>query len=190
MSHDFLQDARFYALLTHIDQDLARNVQAGGCTCGGRLNVANYPRKPRGPVAIDFAGEWDTRLSFCCATEGCRQRATPPSVRFLGRKVYVAVVVVLASITSGGRRLGEQAALVLNALVISERTLRRWVSWWRRTFVATDFWRRRRGLVMPPPNESELPGSLLACFTGPGKNALISLLKFISPLTTESVHAM
>jgi len=35
---------------------------------------------------------------FCCAVDGCRSRATPPSLRFLGRKVYLAAIVVLVAI--------------------------------------------------------------------------------------------
>jgi hypothetical protein len=35
----------------------------------------------------------DRRLSLCCSQ--CRRRTTPPSVRFLGRRVYLAAVVVL-----------------------------------------------------------------------------------------------
>lgn len=189
MSYEFLQDTRLYALLTHIDEDLARGVRKVGCPCGGRLNIANYPRKPRGPAALDDAGGWDTRLSFCCAVEGCRQRATPPSVRFLGRKVYAAVVVTLASVTGGGP-LSEHAAVLRGSLGVSDHTIRRWLSWWRRTFVASDVWARKNGLFMPPPSENELPGSLLAAFNGAVFEALVSLLKFISPITTASVHAM
>ena len=37
------------------------------------------------------------RFSLCCGREGCRHRATPPSVRFLGRRVYVGAVVIVAS---------------------------------------------------------------------------------------------
>ena len=37
------------------------------------------------------------RLSFCSARDGCRKRATPPSVRFLGRKVFLGAVVVLVA---------------------------------------------------------------------------------------------
>jgi hypothetical protein len=37
------------------------------------------------------------RFSFCCDRDGCRNRATPPSVRFLGRKVYLGAVVMLIS---------------------------------------------------------------------------------------------
>lgn len=189
MSYEFLQDTRLYALLTHIDEDLARGVRREGCPCGGRLNIADYPRKPRGPAALDGAGEWDTRLSFCCAVEGCRRRATPPSVRFLGRKVYAGVVVALASVT-GSAPLSGYASVLRDSLGVSGHTVRRWLSWWRRAFVASDVWARKKGLFMPPPSERELPGSLLAAFNGTVFESLVSLLKFISPITTTSVRVM
>jgi hypothetical protein len=70
-------------------------VQLVGCAvCGGKLHVAHYPRKPRG-IRGSLDGSVKTRLSFCCATDGCRRRCTPPSVRFLGRKVYLGAVVIL-----------------------------------------------------------------------------------------------
>ncbi len=52
MCHAFLNDSRFYQLLLHIDQDIAAEVQAGGCSCGGVLHSARYPRKPRGIRAV------------------------------------------------------------------------------------------------------------------------------------------
>jgi hypothetical protein len=56
--------------------------------------VADYPRKPRGcPVAV--REEYSRRLSFTCGR--CDARATSPSVRFAGRRVYLAVVLMLAS---------------------------------------------------------------------------------------------
>jgi hypothetical protein len=44
------------------------------------------------------AESFDRRFSLCCGREGCRRRATPPSVRFLGRRVYVGAVVIVASV--------------------------------------------------------------------------------------------
>lgn len=38
---------------------------------------------------------YESRLNFCCAQDGWRERHTPASVRFLGRKVYLRVIVVL-----------------------------------------------------------------------------------------------
>jgi hypothetical protein len=57
--------------------------------------------KPRGR-ACHVGPAHDRRFSFCCAVDGCRRRATPPSLRFLGRKVYLAAVVVLVSMMRHG----------------------------------------------------------------------------------------
>jgi hypothetical protein len=70
--------------------------RAGCALCCGVLHSARYWRKPRGR-ACDVGPEHDRRFSFCCAVDGCRSRATPPSLRFLGRKVYLATIVVLVS---------------------------------------------------------------------------------------------
>ena len=69
-----------------VDKDLAATTKKQGCSCGGRLHCANYPRKPRGGCE-NLPQSYDYRLSFCCDRDGCRKRTTPPSVRFLGRKV-------------------------------------------------------------------------------------------------------
>ncbi len=93
-----LADANFHRLLLAIDRDIAdRHRTAGGCTCGGVLHAAPYPRKPRGQLAGLTDPLHTTRFSFCCAVDGCRQRSTPPSVRFLGRKVWLAAIVVIIS---------------------------------------------------------------------------------------------
>ena len=62
-----------------------------GCDCGGKLHRADYERKARG------VPQWDKCYSFCCDQEDCRRRRTPESVRFLGRKVYAGLIVVLIS---------------------------------------------------------------------------------------------
>jgi len=84
-----------YELLEKCDADLAEKCRQAGCLkCGGRLDRSDYRRKPRGgPEEGKKVETW--RDSFCCDVEGCRKRHTPPSVRFLGRKVYWGVVVVL-----------------------------------------------------------------------------------------------
>jgi hypothetical protein len=92
MDHRLLQRVSFWAFLFSIDRDLAATTCQAACSCGGRLHRADYPRKPRGgPNGLPR--EYMYRLSFCCSRDGCRKRATPPSVRFLGRKVYLHAVV-------------------------------------------------------------------------------------------------
>jgi hypothetical protein len=94
---DLLADATFHQPLLACDGDLAVMARAGRCgLCGGTLHSACYPRKPRGrPCRL--GPERDRRFNFCCAIDGCRSRATPPSLRFLGRKVYLAAIVVLVT---------------------------------------------------------------------------------------------
>ena len=72
-----------------------------GCgRCGGRLDCGWYPRKPRVSPAVTLPATYDWRFSYSCAT--CRKRCTPASARFLGRRVYVGAVVVLATAMQQG----------------------------------------------------------------------------------------
>jgi hypothetical protein len=95
MYHELPRSATFWLFLFSVDQDLAQSAREKACPCGGRLHRANYLRKPRG--AEDLPEDYGYRFSFCCARDGCRKCVTPPSVRFLGRKVYLFAVVVLVS---------------------------------------------------------------------------------------------
>ena len=94
-------DDNIFQKLVAIDEETCRRVAAAGClSCGGPLHRGDYPRKPRGGL-LAVAGEvFSRRISLCCGRRGCRHRATPPSVRFLGRRVYLGVAVVLASIAA------------------------------------------------------------------------------------------
>jgi hypothetical protein len=99
---DVLTDATFHQLLLACDRDLADTARGAGCKrCNGVVHSAHYWRKPRGrPCRL--GREHDRRFSFCCAVDGCRSRATPPSLRFLGPKVYIAAIVVLIAVLRHG----------------------------------------------------------------------------------------
>jgi hypothetical protein len=174
-------------VLLTLDEDLAREAQAAGCrTCGGRLHSARYPRKPRGGPE-DLGPDYAWRLSFCCAQDGCRRRTTPPSVRYLGRRVYLGAVVVLVTALQAG--ITPARAQRLHAwLGVSMRTLQRWRTWWRTTFVTTAFWRAVQGRFLPPVPVDTLPAALRDRFHGPDERShLVRLLRFVCPLTTTSV---
>ena len=94
MYSTLLADATFHDLLLAYDRDLADSTREAGCACGGALHSGNYLRKPH-PILPWLRPEHCLRFSFCCAVDGCRSRATPPSLRFLGRKVFLATVVVI-----------------------------------------------------------------------------------------------
>jgi hypothetical protein len=190
MYTDLLADGRLYALLQRCDEDLAAGQRAQGCPrCGGALHAAHYPRKPRGGPA-GLGPEYGRRLSYCCAREGCRKRATPPSLRFLGRKVYLAAVVVLISAMRSGPTPARMQFLQ-DRVGVSRRTILRWCRWWSQVFTATPFWRAAAGGLMPPVRAAQLPASLLERFAGAALDRLCALLRFVAPITTgnAAVHA-
>lgn len=160
MLHDLRLGEEFFTKLAGFDAEIAARVAAAGCPhCGGRLYQANYERKPRG-AGIAAAGEAFTlRHSLCCGREGCRRRATPPSLRFLGRRVYLEAVVLLASVAA------QLVAALRDALAqtgVPGRPLRRWGAWWRSAFPQSSIWAELRARFRPPPpDESALPVTLL-----------------------------
>lgn len=186
MCHVLLGDAKLYFHLLRIDRDLAAVVRAGGCPdCGGRLDVADYPRKPRGGPAV-LPPEYQRRFSFCC--DRCRHRVTPPSVRFFGRRVYLAPVLLIVSAMRGAltaRRLGRLRRLY----DVDRRTVLRWRGWWRESFATTAFWRAMAARFAPAVVIAELTGALLARFRGSTRERVIAALRFLSPLTTRCSRA-
>lgn len=146
MSHKSLLNASLYGILLSIDRDLIRQVVDGGCSCGGRLHRSDYVRKPRGP-GWPSAPEFSLRFSACCDREGCRRRATSASTRFLGRRVYLGVMVVLVTaLRQGPTPLGTR---VLRAeFGVDRRTVERWRGWWRDVFLESRWWRLVRAALV------------------------------------------
>ena len=86
-------------------QRARRGARAVAAYCTGRGSA----QAARG--AGGLGEEYDRRLSFCCALDVCRKRTTPPSLRFLGRKVYLGAVVVLICGDAAGRDADAHALL-------------------------------------------------------------------------------
>lgn len=184
----------FFASLTELDAEMARQVSLSGCQhCSGPLHQANYQRKPRGGL-LAIAGEAFTlRHSLCCGAEGCRRRTLPPSLRFFGRRVYLEVVVVLASVLSQLSTLRDACATT----GVPGWTLRRWRTWWRGGFVHSPTWAELRArFAPPPPKETELPRSLVARLdedlrrrgTAPSLGEVCQFFaRLLAPATTASV---
>lgn len=175
-----LADQKLFQLVEEIDIDLTEEARSKGCLlCGGPLHRSDYERKPRG------GPQWDIRFSLCCAKEGCRKRNTPPSVRFLGRRVYAGLVVVLVSAMVHGLT-PERVKSLREALGIDRRTLERWRQWWLVTFLESSFWREARARFMPPLCHKTMPLSLCLNFEVERRDRLLDLLKFLAPITTPS----
>jgi len=171
------RDPSFFKFLSQIDAELAAQTRAAGCQhCSGRLHIADFPRKPRGlPAAV--IEKYSRRLSFTCGR--CDSRATPPSVRFLGRRVYVAAVLMLSSPPDSA------SARQLQCLLgISRRTVLRWRRWWTREFTRTRLWRSLRSRLMPPIAPTQLPQSLLDRLRSKDPAMrLAQALRLLSPLS-------
>ncbi len=179
-----LVDERFYHVLAGIDLDLAETARRARCTCSGALHRARFPRKPRG-LPNDHHGD-ARRESFCCAV--CRKRTTPPSVRFLGRRVYLGAVVVLAMALQQGASPWRVSRL-RELFGVSRQTLARWRTWWREAFTESAFWKVAKAAFSPAVNEAEAPNSLLARFTGDERERLAGLLRLLAPLSTPDEYA-
>jgi hypothetical protein len=177
-----LADQELFHLLEKVDEDLLEKARRQGCLlCGGTLHRGDYDRKPRG------GPQWDTRFSLCCAREGCRKRHTPPSVRFLGRRVYAGLVVVLVSAMCHGLK-PQRVQCLREALGIDRRTLERWREWWLGNFVQSSFWRQARARFMPPLCLTTMPLSLCLSFeVEERRDRLLDLLQFLSPFTAPWV---
>ena len=183
MCHQLLSNPNFLLLLLSIDRDIAEKIRCDGCPCGGRLHAANYPRKPRGGSSPDPS--FSLRLSFCCDAEGCRQRSTPPSVRFLGRKVYLGVMVVLVTALRQGPT-PQGSAILQKEFGVDRRTLTRWQRWWRDFFPASKFWQVARSRCVGLPWPLEAPHALVVAFRAEFQEGLSALLRFLSPLGGSS----
>jgi hypothetical protein len=176
--HALLQDSRFFLLLLQIDIDLAAQARAVGCRCGGTLHRANYPRKPRACLN-EIRADYESRFSFCCSQ--CRKRTTSMSVRFLGRRVYLGLAVVLMS---AGRTDAQPALAQLGELLqVPARTVQRWRRWWVEQFPLTPLWQATCARFMPPVDLGLLPASLAERFAGVAEESMRRILVFLSPLT-------
>ena len=178
--HALLQNPKFFTLLVQIDADLAAQMHAAGCSCGGVLHRANYPRKPRA-CPKEVRADFESRLSFCCSL--CRKRSTSMSVRFLGRRVYLGLAVVL--VPQRRTTLSAVAVQVIDALAIPERTIARWRHWWLQLFCLTPLWQAACARFMPPVQTINLPASLIERFSGGAAEVAMRLLAFLRPLSVR-----
>lgn len=176
MSHKLFTDARLFPLLDRLDADVVAESHAAGCLhCAGSVDHADYWRKPRGVMGMTTAAP-ARRPSLCCREDGCRRRETPPQLRFLGRRVYLSVVVVLVAAMCQGPSPSRLSAIE-RTLGVSRRTVRRWLAWWRAVFPASDVWRVRRAWLAPPMADAELPRALLLRLGDGDATAFLTVLR-------------
>ena len=183
MCHIPFCNPTFISTLIDLDAREASRFKLKGCSepdCPGKLHVANYKRKPKG-----FGGEkipgLDQRLSFCCSEEGCRKRHTPASVCFLGRRVYLGVVVVLACALEQGLTAFREKQLA--GLNISRQVLHAWITWWREVFTKTNLWKTLKANFISIP-VSNIPLDPMTALAGETlSEQLIAWLTQLKPIS-------
>jgi len=137
--HEPLSDEKFSAIRFEVDEGLSSGERERGCSrCSGRLHRADYPRKVRG-LTYAVTALFDRRFSFCRAR--CRKRQTPPSARFLGRRVYTAVAVLIGALIALAITLAE-AARATGARV---RTVAHWLEFFQGELLGAASGIRHRG---------------------------------------------
>ena len=182
MYREVLRDARFFELLLRIDQEKLQEARAGRCShCGGPLHAGHFARKPRGLcVPVDGTPDgYEIRFDLCCGW--CRKRTLPESVRFLGRKVYLAVAIAVATVVARGPERGA-LRLLQRELGVARSTLARWRQWWEE-LTGSAFWQRLAGTLPVGLDLAMLPGSLLDCLAGDAAQRLLALLRLLRPLS-------
>ncbi len=175
-----LDRASLFLLLGRLDVDIAHEVRTAGCTyCGGPLHWARYPRKPRGGPPLPE--ELSVRHGLCCGH--CRRRTLPPSVLFLGRKVYLGAVVTLVAVLRHRRPGSASGSTLRDRLGVSWQTVVRWMAWWAETFPRSRAWRAFRGLVSPSIRDDDLPAGLCDVLQG------LARLRSLLPAWARIEHA-
>ena len=107
-------------------------------------------------------------------------------MRFLGRRVYLGVVVVL-TMALRNALTSRRVATLREHIEVSLRTLQRWRRWWREVFPEGSFWKAARGRLLRPVDVAHLPSSLLQRFgSRPSRRRTVTCLEFLAPITTTS----
>jgi hypothetical protein len=174
----------FFEGLVAIDESIVEQAAREPCReCGGPLYRGDHPRKPRGGL-LAIAGEaFSRRFNLCCGRDGCRLRAMPPSVRFLGRRVYLGAVVIVAAAVV---LVAASGAAATRSTGVPARTTRRWLRWWRGPFTASAPFLQLSARLVPAPERQRLPLSLLDRLADVRPAAVAKLLAWLAPVTTTS----
>jgi hypothetical protein len=183
MFDEIVLGREFFEGLVAIDEAIVAQAAKQPCRfCGGPLHRSDYARKPRGGLIAAVGEDLAQRFSLCCGWEGCRRRAMPPSVRFLGRRVYLGAAMIMASVIALSVAT---AAAIRRATGIAARTTRRWLGWWRGPFTTTSVYVALCARLVAAPSRTTLPKSLLVALSGDARDGVSKLLLWLMPITAS-----
>jgi hypothetical protein len=107
----------------------------------------------------------------------------PPSLRFLGRRVYVGALVIAASILE---RLRRATGAARPPTGVPSRTVRRWLTWWQGLFLSSEVFVAIRARLIDVAVDA-LPTSIFDRLTGGADERMRTMLLLLAPLTTCSL---
>jgi hypothetical protein len=102
-------------------------------------------------------------------------------VRFLGRRVYLGVMVVLVTAMRQGPT-PKGSALLQKRFGADRRTIARWQTWWRDAFPRTKFWKVARARCIARAVPAEFPRTIVERFRAESGERIAALLRFLSPM--------
>ncbi len=115
----------------------------------------------------------------------CGAQNTPASVIFLGKKVYIGVIVILASqlLLEAEQPISSSSLFDNQASLL---TVRRWLKWWKDGVAKDPFWKKNQGLLRISTEVTHLVVKVWNHFEQQLTNlsdTLHAILKFFSPIT-------
>jgi hypothetical protein len=185
MCHKIPLNSSIFTFLIKIDQVFLDQAQKEGCSCGGKLYKAHYPRSPMG-VPKEWRHYFEQRLGLCCGY--CRKRKAVATVRFFGRRWYPAPIFLFISLLqkkSARRQIKKRFGITLG-----KNIWKRWRLWWRECFITTGFWNQERGKFIGKALLGPYPKSLFQALSGSFEQRMIQLLQFFAPITAGFLRAV
>ena len=100
-------------------------------------------------------------------------------MRFLGRRVYLSVVVLLCGVLRQGPTAWRLDAL-RRVVGADRRTLERWRRWWVERVGRSREFEIGRADFMPAPEMTQLPLSLVESFVGAASERVLHALRWLA----------
>lgn len=136
-------------------------------------------------MGVELPKGYGWRFSYSCPV--CRTRHTPASTRFLGRRIYLGIIVVLATALQQGPAPWRMNRLRAE-LGVSQQTLVRWRTWWFEVFTGSAFWKAAKAALSPAVDETAVPHALIERFAGDVAAQLAALMRFLAPLSEPAAY--
>jgi hypothetical protein len=104
-------------------------------------------------------------------------------VRFLGRRVYLGAVVIVASLVA---LVLQAAGEIRRRTGVPPRTTGRWLVWWQGPFLHTEVFVTLCARLVGV-DVGQVPGSIVGRLEGTWTERVRGMLLFLGPLTTGSI---